>query len=336
MNKALDSAQVFFREKIQDCKVLVVGDIMLDQYYFGEVKRISPEAPVPITRVLRQKEALGGAANVAHNLALLGCHTYLTGVVGNDVHCMSLEQELAKEQIDATGLIKTQRPTTTKLRVMGGHQQMLRLDFEENHALAEKEESALATYIARMIEQGIDCVIISDYAKGVCTPSLCQTIIRFAKQKHIPVIIDPKGDNWLKYKDADYLTPNLKELNEVLDDCIVNEDEKVKKAVQLVKRKYKLKNMIVTRSERGLSLIGNRQTVHIPTVAQEVFDVSGAGDTVIAVFGASLAGGIAPKTAAYLANMAAGIVVGKLGTYAVSRQELLHKLKDLVAKEKGE
>ena len=152
----------------------------------------------------------------------------------------------------------------------------------------------------------------------------------------VPVIIDPKGDNWSKYKNADYLTPNLKELNEVLVESIINEDEAVKTSGQIVKRKFKIKNIIVTRSERGLSLIGNRQVVHIPTVAQEVFDVSGAGDTVIAVFGASISAGLSPKVAASLANIAAGIVVGKLGTYAVSQEELLQKLEELMRVEKGE
>mgnify|MGYP002508346662 FL=1 len=153
-------------------------------------------------------------------------------------------------------------------------------------------------------------------------------IIQLANEHHIPVVIDPKGCNWTKYKNADYLTPNMKELNEVLTASLPNEDEAVKNAAKFVKRKFKLKNIIITRSERGLSLIGNRQVVHIPTVAQEVFDVSGAGDTVIAVFGAAIGAGIAPKIAAYLANMAAGIVVGKLGTYAVSKSQLLKNIKN--------
>ncbi len=334
--KEILATKEFVLGKVNQCRILVVGDVMLDKYYFGEVKRISPEAPVPITRVIRQKEALGGAANVAHNLSLLGCQTFLAGIVGDDIHCLSLETELKKEKIYADGLIKTKRPTTTKLRVMGGHQQMLRLDFEENHALETEYEISLIQYISDLLKTGINCVIISDYAKGVCTYSFCQQIIQLSAMYQVPVIIDPKGDNWSKYKNADYLTPNLKELNEVLTESIINKDEAVKTSGQIVKRKFKIKNIIVTRSERGLSLIGNRQIVHIPTVAQEVFDVSGAGDTVIAVFGASISAGLSPKAAASLANIAAGIVVGKLGTYAVSREELLQKLEELSRVEKGE
>lgn len=327
-NKVRSEIEDFVLHQAEQCRILVVGDVMLDRYYLGEVKRISPEAPVPITRVLKQKETLGGAANVAHNLALLGCQTFLAGIVGEDVHCVSLINELKKEKINAKGLIKTHRPTTTKVRVMGGHQQMLRLDFEENHDLEAEYEERLLQYIKLTLAEDIHCIIISDYAKGVCTDSFCQKIIRLANEDQIPVVIDPKGCNWTKYKNADYLTPNMKELNEVLTASLPNEDEAVKNAAKFVKRKFKLKNIIITRSERGLSLIGNRQVVHIPTVAQEVFDVSGAGDTVIAVFGAAIGAGIAPKIAAYLANMAAGIVVGKLGTYAVSKSELLKNIKN--------
>lgn len=326
MYKNYKKLQAFVQSEIAHCKVLVVGDVMLDKYYFGEVKRISPEAPVPITRVLREKETLGGAANVAHNLALLGCQTYLAGVVGDDYHRTSLEEKLAEKNIEYTGLICTPGPTTTKLRVMGGHQQMMRLDFEETAPVAGVYEIELCAYIDQEIENGIHSVIISDYAKGVCTTSVCQHIIYACNEKEIPVIIDPKGGDWSKYKGADYITPNLKELNEVMTATVPNEDEAVKKAAQSMKRKNKIKNIMVTRSERGLSLIGTKKAVHIPTLAQEVFDVSGAGDTVISVMGLALAGQIEPADAAYLANLAASVVVAKLGTYAISKQELLEAL----------
>lgn len=299
---------------------------MLDKYYFGEVKRISPEAPVPITRVLEEKETLGGAANVAHNLALLGCKTYLAGVVGNDHHRDSLNRILDSKGVDYTGLICKNGPTTTKLRIIGGHQQMLRLDFEETAPIDSEIELKLKAYVDSLIDQKISSVIISDYAKGICTPTFCQYVIEKCSKNNVPVIIDPKGTNWQKYSGAAYITPNLKELNEAVHIHVPNNDDEIKKAASAMKRRLRIKNILVTRSEKGLSLIGNKRSVHIPTKAQEVFDVSGAGDTVIAVLGAALAGQLDPVDAAYLANLAAGVVVGKLGTYAINRNELIEAL----------
>lgn len=316
----------FVENSLDKCTVLIVGDVMLDKYYFGEVRRISPEAPVPITRVVKEKETLGGAGNVAHNLALLGCRTLLAGVVGQDEHRIGLLRLLNEKGINHEGLVAKNGPTTTKLRVIGGHQQMIRLDFEETYPIDEKIEEELKAYITTVVPQQVGCVIISDYNKGVCTPSLCQFIIEYCAVQQIPVIVDPKGSNWQKYNGASYITPNLKELNEAVDADVANDDEQVKKAAQSIRRKYHIQNVLVTRSERGLSLIGSRRCVHIPTHAQEVFDVSGAGDTVIAVMGAALAGEVDFSDAAYLANMAAGVVVGKVGTYAINRKELLATL----------
>ena len=318
----------FIETDIDRCKVLIVGDVMLDKYYFGEVHRISPEAPVPITRVIKEKETLGGAGNVAHNLALLGCTTLLAGVVGRDEHRTGLLRLLDSKNICHEGLVIKQGPTTTKLRVIGGHQQMMRLDFEEVHPIEQEIEDKLKAYIKNVIEEQVGCVIISDYNKGVCTPTLCQFIIECCTESNIPVIVDPKGSNWHKYMGASYITPNLKELNEAVHIEVPNHDEEIKRAAQSIRRKYHIKNIVITRSEKGLSLIGARRSAHIPTLAQEVFDVSGAGDTVIAVLGAALAGRLDPSDAAYLANMAAGVVVGKVGTYAISREELLTTLEN--------
>ena len=319
-------AKKFVQYDIDRCKVLIIGDVMLDKYYFGEVHRISPEAPVPITRVVRETETLGGAGNVAHNLALLGCTTILAGVVGQDEHCTGLLRLLDAKNICHEGLMVKKGPTTTKLRVIGGHQQMMRLDFEEVHPIEQEIEEKLTAYISRILAEQVGCVIISDYNKGVCTPTLCQFVIKCCTNNNIPVIVDPKGSNWHKYIGASYITPNLKELNEAAHIAVANQDEEIKRAAQSIRRKYHIKNLVITRSEKGLSLIGARRSVHIPTLAQEVFDVSGAGDTVIAVLGAALAGSLDPREAAYLANMAAGIVVGKVGTYAISREELVATL----------
>ena len=326
MENRRDLLYDFVKNKMEKCRILVVGDVMLDKYYYSEVKKISPEAPVPVAKVIKQKETLGGAANVAHNLALLGCKTYLAGSVGDDYHRLGLEQQLQDKKIDAAGLICTAGPTTTKLRVIGGHQQMIRLDFEETAPLVPAAIKDFYRYFERVFSAGLDCVIISDYAKGVCTEEICQWLIARCNKEEIPVIIDPKGNQWGKYRGADYLTPNMKELNEVAEEEVLNQDEPVLLAAKKLRDKYKLKNLMVTRSEQGLSLVSCEEVSHIPTLAQEVFDVSGAGDTVIAVLGLALAGKLQGPAAAFLSNLAASVVVAKLGTYAVSKDELMAAL----------
>ena len=317
----------FVEQHAPKCRVLVVGDVMLDKYYYGEVNRISPEAPVPITHVISQKETLGGAANVAHNLVQLGCQTMMAGYIGDDYHGESLEAKLLARGIDFRGLVHTDQPTTTKLRVIGDHQQMLRLDFEEAAPPDAPFEARLLAYIRQTLSESLDALILSDYGKGALTERVCQRIIRAAHEHGVPVLVDPKGTNWTKYAHADYLTPNLKEINAILSEPVKNRDDEVERAGHYAMQKYKLQNVVVTRSEAGLSLVQEAQTLHIPTRAQEVFDVSGAGDTVIAVFAMGLSGGLSARTAVALANFAAGIVVAKLGTYAVSTQELVTALK---------
>ena len=305
-------------EKSGRSNILVVGDVMLDKYYSGEVTRISPEAPVPITHVTGTRETLGGAANVAHNLALLGTNVSIAGYVGDDAHCKSLLEKFSARGIDYRGLIHTDRPTTTKIRIIGGHQQMLRLDGDD--------AQRYLAYIDQKLNESMDCVIISDYGKGACTEFACQHIIRAAHDHGVPVIVDPKGAQWAKYRDVDYITPNIKEINEIMLEPIKNDDFEAEKAARYAMRKFGIRNVLLTRSAKGLSLVHGEEVVHIPTKAQEVFDVSGAGDTVIAVFGLALAGGVKPVDGAYLANLAASVVVSKLGTYAVSREELLQVL----------
>ena len=322
----MEKIRAVVAEKSVRSNILVVGDVMLDKYYTGEVTRISPEAPVPITHVTGTRETLGGAANVAHNLALLGTNVSIAGYVGDDAHCKSLLDKFAARGIDYSGLVHTDRPTTTKIRIIGGHQQMLRLDFEDASPVTGDDAKAYLAYIDKKLNESMDCVIISDYGKGACTEFACQYIIRAAHDHGVPVIVDPKGAQWVKYKEADYITPNLKEINEILLEPTANEDLEIEKAARYAIRKFGIRNVILTRSEKGLSLIHGDEVVHIPTRAQEVFDVSGAGDTVIAVFGLALAGGLKPAAGAYLANLAASVVVSKLGTYAVSREELLQVL----------
>lgn len=316
----------FVTHGTEKCHVLVVGDVMLDQYYYGEVTRISPEAPVPITRVVKTKETLGGAANVAHNLALLGCQTDVAACIGADHHGGRLRALFDKRGIAIHGLVVTGAPTTTKLRVIGGHQQMMRLDFEETEPVVGEDEERVFMVAQASIAEGAGALVLSDYGKGIVTPQLCTQLIEAAHRRGIPVIVDPKGGDWEKYRGADYITPNLKELNTVQVSPVKNVDEDVERAARYAMNRFGIHAMVATRSECGLSLVTETTAVHIPTKAQEVFDVSGAGDTVIAAFALALAGGIAPERGAYLANLAASVVVAKVGTYAVSKEELLAAL----------
>lgn len=322
----MERLEAFVQNRAERCKILVAGDVMLDKYYYGEVTRISPEAPVPINHVEREKETLGGAANVAHNLALLGCKTILAGFIGDDFHYKSLAAEISDCGIQSDGLVMTDRPTTTKIRIIGGHQQMLRLDFEDTRPMESKWMDMFLERVKKRLDEGLDAVILSDYAKGTLSDTSARALIAEAHAHGVPVIVDPKGSNWTKYRKCDYITPNIKEINAILLEPISNTDEEVLRACHYIRRKYDIKNVLSTRSEKGVTLVREGQEVHIPTRAQEVFDVSGAGDTVIAVLAAGLAGGLRGEEAAYLANLAASVVVGKLGTYAVAKEELLGAL----------
>ena len=309
-------------EKIAAARVLVLGDVMLDRYYFANVTRISPEGPVPVAQVKETKNTLGGAANVAHNLARLGCRVALAGISGEDENRRILDSKFSSLGIEAEGLLKTPRHTTTKVRVIGGHQQMIRLDFEEAERISRAVEKKLIEYLLRELDTGLDAVILSDYAKGVCSPALCRSVIQACRDRNVPLVVDPKGSQWRKYKGAFLVTPNVKELSEASHASVRNEDKNIVGLGAAIRQRFGFGSLMVTRSEKGLSLMSDGAPVHIPTYAREVFDVSGAGDTVAAVMGAALAAGLKMVAAAHLANLAAGVVVGKLGTYAISASEL--------------
>jgi D-beta-D-heptose 7-phosphate kinase/D-beta-D-heptose 1-phosphate adenosyltransferase len=318
----------FVAEQIQSLRIAVIGDVMVDRYFFGEVKRISPEAPVPVNRVKKVNSVLGGAANVAANLANLGCKVYVGGVTGDDENRKILEDLLVKEKIDFSGLVKSRyRSTITKMRILGTHQQMLRLDFEEVDDLYPEETDQIKQWLLGLMENGLDGIAVSDYAKGVCSDSFCQWAIRMADAHRIPVLVAPKGSRWEKYEGCTFITPNLKEMCEAAGQTIPNEDGPVLQLAQMARERYRIRNVVVTRSEKGMTLVGEKRTViHSPVSALEVFDVSGVGDTVAAVLIAAAAGGLPLPEAVYMANRAAGIVVGKLGTYPVHRDELLQDL----------
>lgn len=307
---------VQYSTQFNHAKVLVLGDVMLDRYWFGAANRISPEAPVPVVKVQQNEERAGGAANVAMNIASLNVPIKLLGMTGQDEAAQALAKLLADQRIDCDFVRLDSHPTITKLRIVSRHQQLLRLDFEENFHDVQSDEllSRLQHYIA-----GYGALILSDYGKG--TLSQVQQMIQIARQANVPVLIDPKGTDFERYRGATLLTPNMSEFEAVVGMCH-SEQEIVDKGLALIKQ-FDLTALLVTRSEKGMTLIRPQQEAfHLPTQAQEVFDVTGAGDTVISVLGTAIADGRNLEEACYLANVAAGIVVGKLGTSTVSTVEL--------------
>lgn len=300
-------------------RVLVVGDVMLDRYWHGPTSRISPEAPVPVVRVRDHEARPGGAANAALNAAALGVRTTLLGVVGRDEAARLLSEQLLASGIDAQFVETADCPTITKLRVISRNQQLIRLDFEEAlSAVGAFDADALQARFEAALPQA-DVVLLSDYGKGSLIGAAAMVAAARAVGK--PVIIDPKGNDWTDYRGASLLTPNLGEF-EAVAGVTAGEEDLFGKA-QTLCTALDLAALLVTRSEHGMSLIQpDTAPLTLPTEAREVFDVTGAGDTVIAVLAASVAAGESWSRAAYLANVAAGIVVGKLGTATASREEL--------------
>ena len=303
------------RELVEKTKLLVVGDVMLDRYWFGDVNRISPEAPVPVVRVGRTEERLGGAANVARNITAIGAGASLLSVVGEDEAAARIQELLKAEGIDAQLHRDPALATTIKLRVIGRQQQLLRIDFETEPG-REVLMSKLADFEARL--KNADLVILSDYGKGGLKH--IERMIAAARAAGKSVLVDPKGDDYSRYKGATLLTPNKSEFREVAGRW-KNEDDLTERA-QKLRRELDLEALLITRSEEGMTLYRESGPVHVPAVAREVYDVSGAGDTVIAILGVMLAAGASFAEAVRLANKAAGIVVGKLGTAVVHPEEL--------------
>ena len=296
-------------------RLLVVGDVMLDRYWFGEVNRISPEAPVPIVKVERTEERPGGAANVARNAAALGVRTVLLSVVGDDEAGRSLKTLVEREGVNALLHKDASIDTTVKLRVLGRQQQLMRIDFETSPS-HEVLLGKLAEY--KTLLNDCDVVILSDYGKGGLT-HIAQ-MISLARSQNKLVLVDPKGDDYSKYHGATVVTPNRSELREVIGRW-ASETELLEKA-QALREALGVSALLVTRSEEGMSLFEANGVLHEPAKAREVFDVSGAGDTVIAVLAAMLGCGATLADAMHVANLAAGIVVGKLGTAVARPQEL--------------
>lgn len=310
-------------------RILVMGDVMLDRYWHGSTSRISPEAPVPVIKVNQSEDRPGGAGNVALNITALGAEACLIGVIGNDDAGTVLKHRLQAASIHVDFQLSTTKPTITKLRVISRHQQLLRMDFEERFDPADSSEF-LEKAVAIMPH--MDVLLLSDYAKGSLQD--CQALIAMANQSGIPVLVDPKGDDFSHYRGATLLTPNLQEFEQVVGVCI-SEQHMVEKGAELM-RQLNLQGLLVTRGEQGMTLLRPDQPeLHLPARAREVFDVTGAGDTVIAVVASVLAAGQSMPQAVALANLAAGIAVGKLGTAAVSAPELRRAIQDEQGSERG-
>lgn len=301
-------------------RVLVVGDVMLDRYWFGDVSRISPEAPVPVLKVSRVEERPGGAANVARNIAALGAHCTLLSVVGADEAGECLQRLLTEQgRVEALLYRDDSIATIVKLRAIARQQQLLRIDFETQPS-HEVLQTKLADFRTRLPQ--CDVVLLSDYGKGGLTH--IAEMIRLARAAGKPVLVDPKGDDYARYHGATLLTPNRSEFRDVAGSW-KNEDELTAKA-QALRAGLELEALLVTRSEEGMSLFRQQDVLHVPTQAREVFDVSGAGDTVIATLAVMLASGADLTDAVRVANRAAGIVVRKLGTAVVSREEIIEDM----------
>ena len=297
-------------------RVLVVGDVMLDRYWHGATDRVSPEAPVPVMNVSRQDDRPGGAANVALNTAALGSKTYLLGLVGQDEAATVLLNRLQAAGVACDFCSTDSEPTIMKLRALSRNQQLLRMDFEER--FSPKYAASLQLCVTKHIESS-DVVIISDYDKG--TLHDCQSIINVAKQHNKLVLVDPKGSDYSRYKGATLLTPNMSEFEAVVGKC-ESEEQIIQKGTALI-ADLALDCLLITRSEHGMTLIQKEGTeVHFPARTHEVFDVTGAGDTVISTLAAALGAGEPMDKAVAIANMAAGIAIGKVGTYAISGPEI--------------
>ena len=315
-------------------RLLVVGDVMLDKYIWGEVGRISPEAPVPIVRATHQSTQPGGAANVAMNLSRLGAQATVIGFTGGDDDEGRLAECLRAEGIGQELVVSEGFPTITKQRIVGGRQQMLRLDSERVGARPQEDYDRLVAAILAHLP-GSHAVVLSDYAKGVLTPEVCQAVIKEARRLSIPVLVDPKTADFSRYRGATTICPNLGELSAAASLAAPGLEagniEQLLTSAEAMITAFDLEFLIATLSEKGIALVRHGNRLVAPAVARQVFDVSGAGDTVIAVLALCLASGLGAETAVQLANVAAGIVVGKVGTVPVEKYELLAALSPNIA-----
>ena len=329
--------------KFHKAGILVIGDLILDEYIWGSVDRISPEAPVPVIWANKRTYVPGGAANVANNISALGADVCLLGVVGKDINARILLAELKKRKISTRGIFEEPtRHTTVKTRIIAGHQQVVRVDWEHTHSIPKNLNTRIINFVRENIKD-FDALIIEDYGKGVINPNLLKEVIELARKNSKIITVDPKEEHFQYYRGVTSITPNRKELENAVRDLKirdttnsfhVNNDRLVTNrdidiAAREIIRYLGLQSLLVTLGENGMRLYEKTGYIkHIPTVAQEVFDVSGAGDTVISTFTLGLACGGKNIEAAHISNFAAGIVVSKLGTAVTTRKELLDRIKN--------
>ncbi len=305
----------FPKAAIEKARVLVVGDVMLDRYWFGEVERISPEAPVPVVHVAKREDRLGGAANVARNAVALGAQVTLVGLVGQDEAATRVSTLLGEAGVQAHLVADAHHPTTLKMRVLGRQQQLLRIDFEEKPTPGLLE--SLAERVAPLLAQH-DVVVFSDYAKGALAQ--VEKLIAMAREKRLPILVDPKGSNYQRYRGATLVTPNRSEMQQAVGQW--QTESELSERAQALRAELELEALLVTRSEQGMTLFTKSGSDHVDAQAHEVFDVSGAGDTVLATLAVMRAAGVPWAESMRWANRAGGIVVGKLGTSIVTAGEL--------------
>lgn len=321
-------------DKFNGLRILVIGDVMLDAYVMGKVNRISPEAPVPIVSLENEDARIGGAGNVALNLLALGAKPIICGVIGEDTSGDKLLNLFEKNGISTDGLVKSMvRKTTVKTRVISNKQQLLRIDSESTFPLLESEEIKLNNTIQNIINQGIDGIIFEDYNKGVLTDSVIQNTIKIAKEKDIPTAVDPKKENFLSYKGVSLFKPNLKELKEGLNlnfDFNTNK-ELFENGIELLEEKLQNEISFVTLSENGVFIKNQTEKYYVPAHMRSISDVSGAGDTVIAVATLCLISGASTKQIAEISNLAGGLVCEKSGVVSISKNELLKEVSELLS-----
>jgi D-beta-D-heptose 7-phosphate kinase/D-beta-D-heptose 1-phosphate adenosyltransferase len=309
--------------RAQNVRVLVIGDLMLDEYLWGKAERISPEAPVQVVEVTREDVRLGGAGNVINNLVALGCGVTACSVIGGDENGVILQRAFTGKGVDVTGVFEDpMRSTSKKTRVVAANQQIVRIDRETKNGISDEYAARVLDFVRKRGSE-FQVILISDYAKGVLTPQVLAGIIAVARRLGVPVAVDPKGNDYNRYRGATILTPNRKEA-EIAAGIAITDDESLLAAARVLLADVELEALLITRSEQGMSLLlRGGESVHIPTVAREVYDVTGAGDTVLAVLGLALACGWNFADSARLANVAAGIAVGKVGTSTVTPAEII-------------
>jgi D-beta-D-heptose 7-phosphate kinase/D-beta-D-heptose 1-phosphate adenosyltransferase len=307
-------------------KILVIGDLILDEFIWGTVDRISPEAPVPVVKVSSQSFMPGGACNVANNISSLGGKVFIAGVIGSDLYANILKEQLQQKDISTEGLIlHEKRPTSLKTRIIAHNQQVVRIDKENEEEIKGKELNKILKYTKEKINE-VDAVLIEDYGKGVITKALLKDILNIAKENKKIITIDPKENHFAIYKEANIITPNRSELEKATGYTIKDFGDLQKAARKLLKE-LKVKGILVTLGEEGMCLFeDNGKVTQISTVAQQVYDVSGAGDTVIAAVTLALISGATLKEAAHISNCAAGVVVGKVGVNTCTQDELKDKI----------